>query len=648
MIQKDIKETKDIEKRPKEYKIKIDTRILELLGPHLYTNIYYVLAELIANSYDAGAGNVYIIQKKDSIIVEDDGIGMSYNNGGIAKYLNVAVETRTTEEESYITVGKIKRKKMGRKGVGKLAALSVSEDVLVMTKQEGEKSGFILSRKIGSDNKLTPLIDDEISFEKIAEKKSGTSIIMTKPEYGLHKSAKALRNNLVKIFPLVNSQFKIHIITDKETIIIEDFNKEIIGSLGGLITLGKEYESLGDNFDSGLENKEGLEINLLKQEKEIVRPIFLKNKEGEEKEYSLRIKGWIGIYKSTRGRKADLNDFPDNFISLLSNGKLGEYNILPIVGKNYLLEVFIVGQLHIDLFEETELPDMSLSNRQGYKTDDKRYEEVIYQIRKILPKIINLRVLYAGYKKEEKERSKTKQKIKDEEELKKKVENYKKTVSQNVMEKMANKLGEKMPKDFQEVVENEVNAVLPMIGLKSKIDSQKKRILISHTGIDKPLCDVIYKMLSFNNVPDEDILYTNCENEDCWIPSGSLDEPEGLFDYLRRFFVDSYSDEKIFVIYVTSDDMAQSWNAVSEVGAGWITQSNHSIFNINDHHPQAPLNLNPEYQVCKKDENGIKLRVVNFNKFAMKIVEICQGLGYSEKDIQENKKELGKYVSIED
>lgn len=31
----------------KEYKIEIDARILELLGPNLYTNIYYVLAELI-------------------------------------------------------------------------------------------------------------------------------------------------------------------------------------------------------------------------------------------------------------------------------------------------------------------------------------------------------------------------------------------------------------------------------------------------------------------------------------------------------------------------------------------------------------------------------------------------------------------------
>lgn len=74
----------------KEYKISVNPRILELLGPNLYTNIYYVLAELIANAYDADAHNVYIIANMDDIRVEDDGHGMSYDNGDIGKFLDVA------------------------------------------------------------------------------------------------------------------------------------------------------------------------------------------------------------------------------------------------------------------------------------------------------------------------------------------------------------------------------------------------------------------------------------------------------------------------------------------------------------------------------------------------------------------------------
>ena len=36
----------------KEYRLNVDPSILDLLGPSLYTNIYYVLAELIANAQD--------------------------------------------------------------------------------------------------------------------------------------------------------------------------------------------------------------------------------------------------------------------------------------------------------------------------------------------------------------------------------------------------------------------------------------------------------------------------------------------------------------------------------------------------------------------------------------------------------------------
>lgn len=127
----------------KTYRLEVDPRILELLGPNLYTNIYYVLAELIANAYDADAKNVYIIAGKDDIRVEDDGHGMSYEAGDITRYLNVAGVCRTTEKDSF-TKSK-KRRKMGRKGVGKLAALSVSENVDVLTIAKGEKSGFVLT-----------------------------------------------------------------------------------------------------------------------------------------------------------------------------------------------------------------------------------------------------------------------------------------------------------------------------------------------------------------------------------------------------------------------------------------------------------------------------------------------------------------------
>ncbi len=621
------------EQNDREYVISIGARILELLGPSLYTNIYYILAELIANAYDANAKNVYIIQKTDSIIVEDDGTGMSYEDGDIKKYLNVAVETRSTESQSY-TEGRL-RKRMGRKGVGKLAALSVSEQVRVMTVKNNEKSGFILARQINPDHKLQALTEEEIQFEHVSS--NGTSVVMTKPQYKLNKTADSIKNNLLKIFPLVNSDFRIHIITDQVNVVIENFEKEMVESLGAMVVLGEEYHFLSEYFDPGVDDEEKAE-NLIKLEENKSFPLNLKNKEGVEKNFNLIIKGWLGVYKSTRGRKKDPNDFPDNFISLLSNGKLGEYNILPTVGKNSLAEVYMVGQLHVDLFEETELPDMALSNRQGYKTDDERYQTVISYVRDtLLPQVVEMRSFYAGYIKDEKDKTKQEQQVKDEVDLRKKVDEYKTIASLEITKK----LGGSAPEGFKEVIENEMNSLLPIVGLKNKVDSQKKKILISHTREDKILADVIYKMLSFNNIPDEDIIYTSCDNVDCGIPDG-----ESIFDYLRKFFVESYSDKKIFVIYVTSKKMAKKWFPVTEVGAGWITQSKHQVFTIGNHTPQRPLDTDVEWHKSKNDDGNIVMDTRYFDKFIGKIIYICNYLGYPTKSNQLNKRELHRYVTV--
>ncbi len=623
----------------REYKINIDPRILELLGPSLYTNIYYVLAELIANAYDADASNVYVIQRKDRIIVEDDGTGMSYKDGDILKYLDVAVETRTTKQDSYTSVKK--RRKIGRKGVGKLAALSVSQDVLVMTIKDGEKSGFVLSRHVEKSHLLEGIDDDDIGFEFVTEK--GTSIVMTNPQYGMHKTVAAIKNNLLKIFPLVDSDFRVHVVTDEEEYVIESFDKEIIQGLASLIILGDEFRHLSEYFDPGIENIPKEIMNkLLKVEAPIGRSVTMKNKAGKQGEYDLEIKGWIGAYRTTRDRKKYTGDFPDNFISLIANSKLGEYNILPNVGKNKLVEVYVVGQLHVDLLEETELPDIALSNRQGYKTDDPRYTQVVGEVRdKLLPRIINMRKVYVDQMNVEKNEKKREKQAKAEEELRRKVEEYKATASKEAASKIAKQLGTESTEEIEQIIEGEMNASLSLVGIKSKVDAHKKKILICHAQMDKTMADVIYKMLSFNNISDADIIYTSCDNADARVP-----EDTGVFDYLREFFVNSYSDTKIMVLYVTSDEMAKSWGAVAEVGAGWITKKDHKVFNIKDHKPRRPLNIDHEWQTSVKIGDRIEMKTVEFDKFVEKILKTCETLGFSPKPKQANEKELKRYVTL--
>lgn len=625
----------------KEYKLNIDPRILELLGPSLYTNIYYVLAELIANAYDADAHNVYIIANKDDITVEDDGKGMSYAKGDVQKYLNVAAVSRNSKEDSYTPLN---RKKMGRKGVGKLAALSVSENVLVKTICDGEKSGFVLSRHIGENNLLSSLSDEQITFEKIAG--NGTSIVMQSPQYKLHSTLKTIKRNLLKIFPLVNKEFKIHLCRGTEMEVIEDFDKEMISELSTLITLGDDFQRLNTYFKTPFP---GRSTDLLDNRPLATVLIRMKDKENVEHDYNIEIKGWIGTYTSTRGRKAELTDFPDNFISLYANQKMREFNILPIVGQNKLPEVYVVGQLHVDIFELTELPDMALSNRQGYKSDDPRYQAVLDYVRNtLLPDILKKRDVFVALGKKKKEEKKLEQQREKEASFRRSVDSFRKNTAKNAAQKISTRFGISTDKtdEVESILSEEINSNSPDMGIKSIIDTQKKKILISQTYPDKDLADIVYNMLVFNNVPPEDVIYTNCDDEVSRIPEGDVGK-SGIYDYLRDFFVDSYSTQKIYVIFVTSNSTKKSWGALIEVGAAWITQIEHKIFNIYNFRPEHPLDDEQQWHTSSRNEEGeLCMSKLSVDIFAQKIEYICDKLGYRKRTRQENKDHLETLVKV--
>lgn len=620
----------------KEYKINIDPRILELLGPNLYTNIYYVLAELIANAYDADARNVYIIANADNITIEDDGHGMSYTDGDVNKFLNVAAVSRTDESNSVTT--KLRRRKMGRKGVGKLAALSVSEEVKVKTVCKGEKSGFILSRH-PSGNELTPIPDDDITFSYV--KDHGTAIVMETPQYRLHKTLDVVKKNLVKIFPLVSKEFSIHIIRGNAESVLDSSDETYPSQLCAFISLGDEYAYLGDMVPDEFP---AIRSTLVEKRESYMEPLVLEDNSHEEHEYMLEVKGWIGTYKSVRGRKVDILDFPDNFISLYANKKMGEFNILPRVGQNKLNEVYVIGQLHVDLFEQSELPDMALSNRQGYKTDDPRYVAVTNYVRDtLLANILDMRAKYTAEKNKEKKKQEYNKMSEDEARFRNAVVDFR----QKASEKAASSIGKMAPSiptdTLRSAIDEAIEDNVAALGIKPRIDAQKKKILISHTKKDCPMADIIYKMLLFNNVPQEDIIYTNCEDEVCRVP-----EDMAIYDYLKRFFVDSYSDQKMRVLFVTSEHSQKSWGALIEVGAAWITSINNKIFNIPPGRPEHPLDDEKMWHTTMRDEHGaLSMDRVNADIFCQKIESVCDSLGYPHKSRNDNKVMLSTLVAIE-
>ena len=111
---------------------------LKLLGKNLYSNAANAISELVANALDANAPEVYVYidmtDKEHSVIeIIDSGSGMSYSDLA-EKYVWIGRNKRTDKELSKVE----KKTVMGRKGIGKLAALYLSNQYYIITKKEND------------------------------------------------------------------------------------------------------------------------------------------------------------------------------------------------------------------------------------------------------------------------------------------------------------------------------------------------------------------------------------------------------------------------------------------------------------------------------------------------------------------------------
>lgn len=120
----------------REFRIKILGRLLEHLGVQMYKHRDAAIAELVANSWDAGADNIWITipdaaefnPGSSEILLEDDGCGMDENDLQ-DKYLVIGRNRRTSEGSDEFGG----RKVMGRKGIGKLAGFGIATNMTVET-----------------------------------------------------------------------------------------------------------------------------------------------------------------------------------------------------------------------------------------------------------------------------------------------------------------------------------------------------------------------------------------------------------------------------------------------------------------------------------------------------------------------------------
>lgn len=191
------------------YEIKLDRRVLKQLGSQLYGDTPSVIAELVANSYDADANNVWITIDtiNNNVIVEDDGKGMSATDINDS-FLNIGYDKRS--DNGLTDKG---RKIMGRKGIGKLATFSLTNTVRVLSSKDNTKAGCLLDfKKITEDNADPDAINpSEIVFERkrLSKKGTGTRLELIGVKKKITVSFRFIVNNCCGLLMLMmrNSQY---------------------------------------------------------------------------------------------------------------------------------------------------------------------------------------------------------------------------------------------------------------------------------------------------------------------------------------------------------------------------------------------------------------------------------------------------------
>jgi len=576
-----------------EYKINIDKKVLRLLGAQLYGDTPSIIAELVQNSYDADAHNVWITistKVEEVITVEDDVIGMS-SYEIFDRFLNIGANRR----EEFSGVSASGRKVLGRKGIGKLAVFSLAKIVDVYSVKDNINAGCRLDfDKITLTNSDPEAIDESnIKFdkEKLSVNNTGTKIVLFKMQKSIARSFNYVVNRLTRTFDVNDEDFKIYVRKN-----IEQYKQlsrkalDYFSCLDTVITIGDQFSHVIDLVNSNpVESKykyaKQYENLIVNRGKITYQPmpyqIQVMDQYGNEKNIMFSFSGWIGtVYERDcfqRFSPADDDDkdktkfevtVNDNRISVFSRGKMGEFNILPKTQTNKIIDAYVIGEIYADIFEDDNLADMSISNRRGYDEADQRYVNMI----DIVSKLVRLIIL----RKQEinKLRSDDKKIAEDKiEELKIKTEFKAKSVRTRKI------LEDKLNRDELNTFEED----LMQFGRALNVSNATKKIFISHkadcTEYGKFLVRVfelidasLKQMIIFSSLPE-------------------LGVPHGIdiYDYLKECFRDD-----LYVIFLFSKSFYNSNVCIAETGAAWATNKNYSnvVIDIGFGDVSEPINRN--------------------------------------------------------
>lgn len=394
---------------------------LKLLGKGLYSNPWTAIAELVANGLDAKASQVKIMidmsDKKNSIIeVFDNGTGMSYEDLA-EKYVLIGKNKREDTDLDE----ELKKNVMGRKGIGKLAALYLSNRYYLLSKTGTESSAWFFDMTMGQDSEIPALNKvDSRQLNVIAHKEwndfaTGTMIKLENVDMtniGI-QSIEGLKARLSDYYLLDSIGGKIELAVkynDDDEVVFSPIKKNIAF---------RNFYALFDN--SGYNIKDKIQDNVFfassfeevseKRRNTVVldeksfelcgEQRFLKE-DGTltDKPVAYQLKGWIGVHASIKKEEAQVNDpsflknkaYKSTQLRLYVRKKLAVEDFLPYIKNTQAFSNYIEGEISFDILDDNALGDIATSNRQGFAEDDERVALLVKLVKPIVSALITRRV----------------------------------------------------------------------------------------------------------------------------------------------------------------------------------------------------------------------------------------------------------------
>lgn len=377
---------------------------LKLLGKNLYNNAANAISELVANGLDAKAKNVYVyidMSDKEHSIIEiiDDGIGMDYADLA-RKYVWIGRNKRNDAD----LLEDEKKNVMGRKGIGKLAALYLSNNYYILTKKEANNNvdqwQINLSKYDDSDFPKLDRVNEEIILENNdiwKQMRHGTAIVLNNVDLRRNgaKRIEALKRVFADFYLIdeLSSSIYVAVKTDKK-------QRTCFEKVEKFVAFENLY-AMYDNTDScqykkmrksiafewaskyqHIGNKERETIIWRKEDFQYKGKKEFKTENGElvEKEYELI--GWIGVHATIESKNAVDNKFirndiyQPNRLRIYVRNKLAVADFFEMHPSTQAMSNYVEGDITFNILDDDDLPDIATSSRQDF-LDDERVELLI-------------------------------------------------------------------------------------------------------------------------------------------------------------------------------------------------------------------------------------------------------------------------------